>query len=135
MSVPPRLAMSAELQWAIIRKSSSFIVKSLGTTLSREPNNISSRNSFKANGLVNKNVVGIKAADKGVILSTRSKGKLVNTTLSRGGRRAIKSIRSATAGCHYRADLTDSAIRKASAVIRSQKNKSVAKRRSRKYKN
>lgn len=127
--------MSADLQWAIIRKSSSFVVKSLGTTLSREPNNISGKNSFKANGLVNKHVVGIKAADKGVILTTKSKGRLTNTTLSRGGRRTIKTIRAATAGSKYRPDLTDAAIRKASAIIRSQKSKNVAKRRSRKYKN
>lgn len=127
--------MSADLQWAIIRKNSCFLVKSLGTTLTREPNNISAKNSFKANGLVNKHVVGIKGADKGVVLTTKSKGRLTNTTLSRGGRRTIKTIRAATAGSHYRPDLTDSAIRKASAIIRSQKNKNVAKRRSRKYKN
>jgi len=127
--------MSAELQWSIIRKNSCFIIKSLGTTLSREPNNISGKNSFNANGLVNKHVVGIKAADKGVVLTTKSKGHLTSTTLSRGGRRTIKTIRAATAGSHYRPDLTEATIRKASAIIRSQKNKSVAKRRSRKYKN
>merc|ERR1712115_287376 len=114
-------------------KSSSFIVKSLGTTLSREPNNISAKNSFKSNGLVNKHVVGVKAADKGVVLTTKSKGQLTSTTLSRGGRRTIKTIRAATAGSYYRPDLTDSAVRKASAILRSQKNKNVAKRRSRKY--
>lgn len=127
--------MAAELQWAIIRNNSSFIVKSLGTTLARDPNNLTGTNSFKANGLVNKNVVGIKAADKGAILTIKSKEKLTSITLSRGGRRTIKSIRAATEGSHYRADLTDFAVRKASAIIRSQKSKNVAKRRSRKSKN
>ena len=127
--------MSAELQWAIIRKNSCFIVKSLGTTLSRDPNNITGTNSFKSNGLVNKHVVGVKAADKGVVLTTKAKGRLSSSTLSRGGRRTIKTIRAATAGSHYRADLTEGALRKAAAIIRSQKNKSVAKRRTRKSKN
>ena len=127
--------MSADLQWSIIRKSSCFIRKSLGTTLSAEPNNISCKNSFSASGIVNKHVVGIKAADKGVVLTTKSKGKLVNVTLARGGRRTIKSIRAATAGSHYRPDMTEAAIKKASALLRSQKNKTAAKRRSRKYKN
>ena len=127
--------MAADLQWAIIRNNSCFIVKSLGTTLSREPNNITGINSFKANGLVNKHVVGVTAADKGVVLSTKAKGSLTRATLSRGGRRSIKTIRAATSGSHYRADLTEAAVRKAAAIIRSQKNKSVTKRRSRKNKN
>ena len=127
--------MAADLQWAIIRNNSCFIVKSLGTTLSRDPNNITGTNSFKSNGLVNKKVVGVNAADKGVVLTTKAKGSLTKSTLSRGGRRTIKTIRAATTGSHYRPDLTDAAIRKASAITRSQKNKSVAKRRSRKNKN
>ena len=127
--------MSADLQWSIIRNNSCFIVKSLGTTLSRDQNNVTSKNSFKANGLVNKHVIGVIAADKGVILTTKSKGKLKCSTLSRGGRRTIKTIRAATSGSHYRSDLTDAAVRKAAAIIKSQKNKTVSKRRTRKSKN
>jgi len=127
--------MSADLQWSIIRKNSCFLVRSLGTTLTREPNNLTGKNSYSANGLVNSKVLGVSAAEKGVILTTKAKGKLTSKTLGRGGRRTIKTLRAVTAGSYYRPDLTDAAIRKASAIIRSQKTKSAGKRRSRKYKN
>ena len=127
--------MSSDLQWSIIRKNSCFLVKSLGTTLSKEPNNISGKNSFKANGLVNKKVVGVKAGDKGVVLTTRSRTKSSTYTLNKGGRRTIKSIKAVTNGSNFRADLSDAAIRKASALLRSQTAKVNTKRRSRKFKN
>eukprot|EP00116_Pleurobrachia_bachei_P015112 sb/3475374/ len=127
--------MSADLQWSIIRNNSAFIVRSLGTTLSRDPNNISAKNSFKATSVVNKRIVGIKAAEKGVIMTTKSKGKLIETRMSRGSRRTMKAIKAATVGSFYRPDLSDAAMRKASVLLRSQKSKGAAKRRSRKPKN
>ena len=73
--------MSASLQWSIIRNNSSFLVKSLGNTFTKvclkyqlliwcgwinvqldciflwqEPNNLTGKNAFKYNGLVNKKV-------------------------------------------------------------------------------
>ena len=80
------IRMSASLQWSIIRNNSSFLVKSLGNTftkvclnskyyleiysyigagidiqvcyiyLQQEPNNLTGKNAFKYNGLVNKKV-------------------------------------------------------------------------------
>ena len=127
--------MSADLQWSIIRNNSAFIVRSLGTTLSRDPNNISAKNSFKATSVVNKRIVGIRAAEKGVIMTTKSKGRLIETRMSRGSRRTMKAIKAATVGSFYRPDLSDAAMRKASVLLRSQKSKGAAKRRSRKPKN
>ena len=127
--------MSADLQWAIIRNNSAFIVKSLGTTLSRDPNNLTNKNAFNATSVVNKKIVGIRAAEKGVIMTTKSKGKLIETRMSRGSRRTMKAIKAATVGSSYRPDLADAAMRRASALIRSQKSKGAAKRRSRKPKN
>merc|ERR1712133_283807 len=70
------ITMSAELCWSIIRKSSCFLKKSHGLTLSKEPNNLTGINSFKYNGLVNRKTVGVDAAPtgKGVVLAIKNKG-------------------------------------------------------------
>merc|ERR1712121_334733 len=100
-SLSIRATMSADLCWSIVRKNSCFLVKSLGKTLTREPNNLSSENNYKSNGYINKKTVGVDAdpSGKGVVLSIR-KGKAqnkpsksVSKTTIRGSRHSIKAIR------------------------------------------
>eukprot|EP00126_Sphaerothecum_destruens_P015612 Sdes_comp9641_c0_seq1m1133 len=139
--------MSVDLQWAIIRNNSSFVLKRAGRQFSREANNLRNLNSFRDNGLVNKKTVGIEAnpdaTKKGVVLSLKTKiglrkPKLAyhKTVLTRGARPTLKAIRNATEGQGYRADLTKAALIRASAILKSQKPVSAVlkKKRSRKNK-
>merc|ERR1712002_665636 len=135
--------MSSELCWSIVRKNSCFLVKSHGLTLTKEPNNLMSKNSFKYNGLVNKKTVGVDAAPsgKGVVLSLRkTKGsncpaKSLSKTTLQGSRHTIKTLQNTLHANGYRKDLTDAAVRRACAIIRSQNSAVVKKRRSRRKKN
>merc|ERR1711936_872131 len=110
--------MSSELCWQIIRKNSCFLKKSLGLTLTREPNN---------------KTVGIEAPSsgaKGVVIALRkTKGahrpaKSLSKSRVQGSRHAIKTIRNTLDANGYRKDLTSAAVKRACAIIRSQ-NKSV----------
>merc|ERR1712168_577695 len=135
--------MSAELCWSIIRKNSSFLKKSQGLTLTKEPNNLTGINSFKYNGLVNKKTVGIEApasGAKGVVMSIRkTKGgrhpaKALSKTTVRGSRHAIKTIQNPLGANGYRKDLTKAAVKRACAIIRSQNTSVVKKNKSRRKK-
>ncbi|WP_411027207.1 60S ribosomal protein L28, partial [Salmonella sp. s54925] len=138
-----KIKMSASLQWAIIRNNSSFLVKSLGTTFSKEPNNITAKNAFKFNGLIHKKVMGVNPSPdgKGVIVVQKKKrgqhkpaSSLVSTKLTQNSRATLKTVRNACTNNHYRSDLEDVAMRRAAALLRSQRptTGSVHKRRTRK---
>ncbi|XP_019619081.1 PREDICTED: 60S ribosomal protein L28-like [Branchiostoma belcheri] len=127
--------MSADLQWMIIRNNSSFLLKRNKQSFTREPNNLKAKNSYRYNGLVHKKTVGVEAAPdgKGVVLVTRKQRGLrkpakgtSRVTLSRGGRQTLTTIRRAVRG--YRKDLKMPALRRASAILRSQKPVVVKKR-------
>merc|ERR1712203_1417 len=135
--------MSSELCWQIIRKNSCFLKKSLGLTLTREPNNLTARNSFKYNGLVNNKTVGIEAPSsgaKGVVIALRkTKGanrpaKSLSKSRVQGSRHAIKTIRNTLDANGYRKDLTSAAVKRACAIIRSQNTSVVKKNKSRRKK-
>merc|ERR1712183_696439 len=138
-----RITMSADLLWSIVRKNSCFLVKSQGLTLTKEPNNLKSVNSFKYNGLVNKKTVGLDAVPtgKGVTLTLRkAKGqnkvrKSLKRTTLQGSRHAVRVIRNTLNSGSYRKDLVDTAVRRACAIVRSQNASVVKKRRSRRKKN
>jgi len=66
--------MSADLQWAILRNHSSFLVrKRKGTQgdLTSEPGNLTQINSFKFSGLANTKTVGLTVENKKVVLTTK----------------------------------------------------------------
>ncbi|XP_071504293.1 large ribosomal subunit protein eL28-like [Diadema setosum] len=121
---------SADLQWLILRDNSCFLRKGGGVVLSTEPNNLKNRNSFKYNGLIHKKTVGVEAAadGKGVVLVTkRIKGamnkpaKMYNRVeMKKDSRRTLTAIRR-TLKKGYRKDLKMAALRRASAIIRSQR--------------
>ncbi|CAH1785812.1 unnamed protein product [Owenia fusiformis] len=122
--------MSADLQWMIIRNNSSFLLKGNKQTFSKEPNNLRNRNSFRYNGLVQKKTVGVEpcADGKGVVLVTkRATGwrkpakSHVGVELKRGSRRSLNTIRKTLRNNRYRKDLKMAALRRASAILQSQK--------------
>eukprot|EP00112_Aurelia_sp_Birch-Aquarium-sp1_P016041 Seg36.5 transcript_id=Seg36.5/GoldUCD/mRNA.D3Y31 product="60S ribosomal protein L28" pseudo=true protein_id=Seg36.5/GoldUCD/D3Y31 len=137
--------MSADLQWMLIRNNSCFLVKSLGKTLTKEPNNVSKVNTFNNSGLVHSKTVSVEpAADgKGVVFALKkrqAKNKpakmLKATTIQRGGRHTIKTIRNTLQKNFYRTNLSDDATRRACAIIKSQSASAVVKKkRSRRKRN
>jgi len=109
-------------------------------TLSREPNNLKGRNSFRYNGLVRKRAVGVEPAStgKGVVLVTRNTktmrkpAKSFNRVeLRKNSRAALKKIGGILYNGKYRPDLKMAAVRRASAIIQSQKPVPVKKVRGR----
>merc|ERR1712154_601898 len=71
-----RIMASADLSWLVIRNSSSFLLKRNRQNLTREPNNLKGKNSFRYSGIVQGQTVGVEPCKdgKGVTLVTR-KGK------------------------------------------------------------
>ncbi|XP_069121677.1 large ribosomal subunit protein eL28-like [Argopecten irradians] len=122
--------MSADVQWAIIRNNSSFLLKGNKRTFSMEPNNLKAKNSFRYNGLVQRKSIGVEPAKdgKGVVLVTRntqgSRKPCKNYTrmeLKRDPRRVLGTIRKTVRNNRYRKDLKMAALRRASALLKSQK--------------
>lgn len=122
--------MSADLQWMVIRKNNSFLIKRNGLWLSTEPNNLKGRHSFRFNGLIHKKTVGIEPCKdgKGIVFVTRKTKKrrhpaaaFNKVDMKKDPRRTLTAIRRTLAKTKYRRDLKMAAMRKASAVIRSQR--------------
>ncbi|XP_053307457.1 60S ribosomal protein L28 [Spea bombifrons] len=132
--------MSAHLQWMVIRNCSSFLVKRNKQVFSTEPNNLKARNSFRYNGLVHKKTVGVEPAADGkgviVILKKRTGQRKPATsyekiTVNKNSRATLSSLRHIIRKNNYRKDLRMAALRRASAIIRSQKPVVLKKKRTR----
>ncbi|XP_077593968.1 large ribosomal subunit protein eL28 isoform X1 [Stigmatopora nigra] len=132
--------MSSYLQWMVIRNCSSFLLKRNGQTYSTEANNLKSRNSFRFNGLVHRKTVGVQPAPdgKGVVVVTKKRaGKnkpaaaYNKITINKNSRATLNSLRHIIRKNNYRKDLQMAALRRASAILRSQKPVVVKKKRSR----
>merc|ERR1712045_531720 len=129
-AITPAFNMSADLQWMVIRNNSSFLLKGSKHTFSTEANNLRGRNSFRFNGLVRPQTVGVEpcADGKGVVLVTkksigyRKPAKHMNRVeLKKGSRAPLSAIRTTIRKGRYRKDLKMAAVRKASAILKSQK--------------
>uniref|UniRef100_A0A2K5PAA5 Large ribosomal subunit protein eL28 n=1 Tax=Cebus imitator TaxID=2715852 RepID=A0A2K5PAA5_CEBIM len=106
--------MSVHLQWMV------------GT----EPNNLKARNSFHCSGLIHRKTVGMELAADGkavTVVMKRRSGQLkpaisyVQTTISKNARATLSSIRHVVRKNKYRPDLRMAAVRRASAILSSQK--------------
>lgn len=133
-------AMSAHLQWMVVRNCSSFLIKRNKQTYSTEPNNLKARNSFRYNGLIHRKTVGVEPAADGkgvVVVMKRRSGQrkpatsYVRTTINKNARATLSSIRHMIRKNKYRPDLRMAAIRRASAILRSQKPVVVKRKRTR----
>uniref|UniRef100_A0AAR2KXA3 Large ribosomal subunit protein eL28 n=2 Tax=Pygocentrus nattereri TaxID=42514 RepID=A0AAR2KXA3_PYGNA len=129
--------MSSHLQWMVIRNNSSFLIKRNGQTYSTEPNNLKARNAFRFNGLVHRKTVGVEqAADgKGVVVILKKRAgqrKPVKSyekiTINKNSRTTLSRLRNIIRKNSYRKDLCMAALRRASAILRSQKPVVVKKR-------
>merc|ERR1712222_296257 len=115
----------------IIRDNSCFLLKKRGVKkpFSTEPCNLTNRNAMRYNGLVNPKAVGVSAADnKGFVVTTKraklahkpSKATLA-VTMKAGLGRSLHKTKANLNKQRYRKDLTKAAMRRAAAIVRSQK--------------
>ena len=124
--------MSAELQWLLIRNSSSFLIRRKGVSFTTEPHNLKNKNSFKYCGLVNRKTIGVTYADPrkktGIVMTTKRRrntrkpaAMYVNHQFQlKDRRRCYRSIRKFLGSTDYRQDLKEVAVRRASAIMASQ---------------
>ncbi|XP_008636417.2 PREDICTED: 60S ribosomal protein L28, partial [Corvus brachyrhynchos] len=104
----------------------------------QEPNNLKARNSFRYNGLIHRKTVGVEPAPDGkgivVVLKKRSGQRkpatsYVRVRIRRDARGSLRSLRHLISKNRYRRDLRMAALRRASAILRSQKPVVVRKKR------
>ncbi|XP_014227008.1 60S ribosomal protein L28 [Trichogramma pretiosum] len=124
--------MSAHLNWMIIRNNNAFLLKkrNINKPFSTEANNLTNLSSYRYSGLIHKKSVGIvDTPDKKGFTVVYKKAKNVNKpakstvkrTMKAGPRRSLYKLKNLLQKNKYRRDLTKVALRRASAVLRSQK--------------
>ncbi|XP_018335371.1 60S ribosomal protein L28 [Agrilus planipennis] len=124
--------MSSHLVWSIIRNNNAFLLKkrNINKPFSTETSNLTNLNSYRYNGLVHKKTIGIvDTPDKKGFTVIYKKSKfqhkprksIVKTTMKAGPRRSLYKLKRLIQKNRYRTDLTKVALRKASAILRSQK--------------
>ncbi|CAH0546503.1 unnamed protein product [Brassicogethes aeneus] len=124
--------MSSHLVWSIIRNNNAFLLKkrNISKPFSTEPNNLTNVSSYRYNGLVHKKSVGIVDAPdkKGFTVVYKKSSKqnkprqsTVKRTFKSGPRRSLHKLKRLLESNKYRTDLTKAALRRASAVLSSQK--------------
>eukprot|EP00967_Tisochrysis_lutea_P140689 scaffold257446_cov36-Tisochrysis_lutea.AAC.2 len=126
--------------WPIVRETSCFAIKrkvngrsgmgKAGPRFTTEPNNITGINSFKYSGIVNAKTVGLSQAEKGVVLTKKSRkptrlnkpnNLYNNISLTKDFRRVANAIVKETQANYYRPDLTKAALAKWSLIHKAQK--------------
>ncbi|GJQ71184.1 structural constituent of ribosome [Trypoxylus dichotomus] len=127
-----RAKMSSHLVWSIIRNNNAFLLKkrNINKPFSTESNNLTNLSSYRYNGLIHKKSVGIVDAPdrKGFTVVYKKASKhnkpRKNTTkriMKSGPRRSLYKLKRLLNKNRYRTDLTKVALRRASAILRSQK--------------
>ncbi|EFO25472.1 ribosomal protein L28e [Loa loa] len=122
--------VSADIQWQVIRKTSSFLRRQRGIPkhFSRERFNIKGVNSIRFNGLVHKKGLDIQAAPdgKGIVVTMKKRTKnsfptksSVSITLKKNSRKSLKSVRNIARS--YRIAHRGLAQKRASQLLRSLK--------------
>lgn len=116
----------------IIRNNSAFIVKkrNIKKPFSKEPNNVTNLNSFRYNGLIHKKAVGVvenpdrkgfTVVTKKVKSGNKPAKTLVRRSFKAGARRSLFKVKKLLKANHYRTDLSKATLRRASAILRSQR--------------
>eukprot|EP00211_Chloroparvula_japonica_P013148 CAMPEP_0119132068 /NCGR_PEP_ID=MMETSP1310-20130426/11330_1 /TAXON_ID=464262 /ORGANISM="Genus nov. species nov., Strain RCC2339" /LENGTH=141 /DNA_ID=CAMNT_0007122679 /DNA_START=75 /DNA_END=500 /DNA_ORIENTATION=+ len=122
---------SNDLQWLLLRKHTSFIVKRDGALFTSEPNNLTQKNTYKYSGLANAGVVGIETDSNGHVVVTRRKAK-AGRKISGGNaalriqktgdfRRVARNVKS-NARASRRPDLNQAALARWTRISQSIKN-------------
>ncbi|XP_072945430.1 large ribosomal subunit protein eL28 [Epargyreus clarus] len=123
---------SPSLNWLIIRNNNAFLVKkrNIKKPFSKEPNNVTNLNSFKYNGLIHKKAVsvveipnrsGFTVVYKKAKATNKPAKNLVKRQFKAGARRSLFKVKRLLKANHYRTDLSKATLRRASAILRSQR--------------
>lgn len=119
--------VSNDLIWALTSKQSSFLVKQPTVVLSRDPLNVSGKNTKTSSGLVNEKALGLSQLANGSIV-VRSKvaknankpAKSVNTVVFNPHKSSRKTaLAVSNLAKNYRDDLRAVAVKRASQYSRS----------------
>ncbi|XP_058126673.1 large ribosomal subunit protein eL28 [Anopheles ziemanni] len=124
--------VSSHLNWLIIRDHNSFLLKqkNIRKPFSKEPNNLTNLSSYRYSGLVHKKTLAVAPADKKSVTLTYNRAKhnrtpaksVVKATIkAHDPRHALKKVARMIDGMRYRRDLKQAALRRTSAIIRSQR--------------
>jgi len=127
------------LNWLIVRNNNSYLLKkdNIKKPFSTERNNLTNVSTFRYSGLVHKKTLAVVPADKGGFTVIYNKKKYQNrpakntvkVTFKHGARRSLSKLKTILKHQKYRSDLKQAALRRASAVIRSQKAPKAKKAR------
>merc|ERR1712241_830977 len=122
--------MSSDIEWAVTRNNSAFLLKKRGCPkpFSTDPMNLTNKNSQRYNGYLHKKALGVSAIDKGFALTVKKPSRAnrpgrstQRTEMKSGARTSLSKVKSMMVKQRYRKDLTKAALRRAAAIIRSQK--------------
>ncbi|PHH80007.1 hypothetical protein CDD80_3136 [Ophiocordyceps camponoti-rufipedis] len=126
--------VSSDMIWEVVRDNHCFLVKSKrngGVQFSRDPLNLTNKNSRKHAGFVNDKAIGIVPHEKGGVTVTSKKTNCANkptgllNKVTFGGhrptRKTYRAVANQAAKRGYRADLRSAAVERISAIRRSQR--------------
>lgn len=124
--------MSSHLNWMIIRNNNAFLVKkrNIKKPFSKEPNNVTNLNSYRYSGLVHKKAIsvvenpdrkGFTVVYKKAKATNKPVKNLVRRPFKAGARRSLYKAKRLLKANNYRTDLTKATLRRASAILRSQR--------------
>ncbi|KFB35938.1 AGAP005427-PA-like protein [Anopheles sinensis] len=123
--------VSSHLNWLIIRDHNSFLLKqkNIRKPFAKEPGNLTNLSSFRYSGLVHKKTLSITPAEKKGFNYCFKRPKLANkpaktikkVLVKTHARHALKKVSNMIKKHHYRRDLKQAALRRASAILRSQR--------------
>jgi len=119
--------MSTDLQWLLLRKNSSFIVKGIqeGPILSKEPGNLRNLHSHKYSGLANLKTIDIRDSGSNLIITTRKttasphavrKARITTNLRAGSGSRRAHGVVAQSIKRGYRPDLRQAALARVSAL-------------------
>ncbi|KAN0135649.1 Ribosomal L28e protein family domain containing protein [Lactarius tabidus] len=125
--------MSTDLQWLLIRKNNSYLVKRTveGPIFSKEPGNLVNLHSQKYSGLANARTIDVRPSLNGIAITHRngkasprsvSSAYATNVIGSRIGPRRALRIAAGPAKRSYRSDLRVATLSRVSALIAARKD-------------
>ncbi|KAI0038257.1 ribosomal protein L28e [Auriscalpium vulgare] len=120
--------MSSDLEWLLLRKNNSFIVKRVaeGPIFSKEPGNLLNLHSHKYSGLANAKTIDVRQGPNGVEVTHRKKSasplavasaRKTTVIRNRTGSRAAFGVAANTAKRGYRPDLRRATVARVSALL------------------
>uniref|UniRef100_A0A1W7R9R1 Large ribosomal subunit protein eL28 n=1 Tax=Hadrurus spadix TaxID=141984 RepID=A0A1W7R9R1_9SCOR len=124
--------MSMDLQWMVLRNCSSYLVKkrNIKKFFSMDPLNLKNVHSPRYCGQIHKKAMAVEPhpSGKGVMLlykknkyQNRPARNIARVPLTKGARRTMTTTKKFVRSNRYRRDLKMASLRRASAILRSQR--------------